>query len=269
MSSSEPKVVLALPAYNEEEAVEPQLRALDRAMSIERMPYRVILVNDGSSDNTRSIAESLTDELPLEVVNHEVNMGLSGAMRTGLTRAVETTSEHDIIASLDTDNTQPVDLIPRMVRLVREGNDVVVASRYRYGSCIRGVSFRRRVMSRGAGILFQTVHPIRGVRDFTCGFRAYRRDILAQAIELYGDDFIAEPGFSCQIEILVKLAALGAIITEVPMVLRYDLKAGASKMNVKRTVVDTLWLLLRARFGVGVRRARDDESVAANGGHVG
>jgi len=250
---TKPKVVMALPAYNEEAAVEPQLRALDLAMSLERMPYRVILVNDGSSDDTRAVAESLAVELPVEVVNHERNMGLSAAMRTGLTRAVNTSAEHDIIASMDTDNTQPVALIPRMVRLVREGNDVVIASRYRYGACIRGVSFFRRVMSRGAAMLFKVAYPIPGVRDFTCGFRAYRRDILERAMKLYGDEFIAEPGFSCQIEILAKLAALGAIITEVPMVLRYDLKAGASKMNVGRTVLDTLQLLLRARLGIGIR----------------
>jgi len=87
------------------------------------------------------------------------------------------------------------------------------------------------------------------VRDFTSGYRAYRAGVVRQAFETYGGEFVAESGFSCMVDILLKLRRLGAIITEVPLVLRYDMKYGVSKMLVIRTIRDTLALLASRRLG--------------------
>jgi len=95
------------------------------------------------------------------------------------------------------------------------------------------------------------IFPTPNVRDFTCGFRAYRAGILKHAFDRYGELFVAESGFSCMVDILLKLRGLGAIMTEVPMVLRYDLKYGVSKMLVMRTIRDTLRLLVSRRVGLG------------------
>jgi dolichol-phosphate mannosyltransferase len=78
-------------------------------------------------------------------------------------------------------------------------------------------------LSWGAGKLFRVCYPIHGVRDYTCGYRAYRAGFLRRAFE-NDKYFIDQPGFSCMIDILLKLDRLGAIMTEVPLVLRYDLK---------------------------------------------
>jgi dolichol-phosphate mannosyltransferase len=93
------------------------------------------------------------------------------------------------------------------------------------------------------------VYPIRGAKDYSCGFRAYRVGLLRQAFTRWGDRFISERGFSCMVDILIKLSLLDAIITEVPMILRYDRKPGKSKMNVRKTVTQTLTLLVRRRLG--------------------
>ena len=61
--------------------------------------------------------------------------------------------------------------------------------------------------------------------------------------------FVEESGFSCMVDILLKLDRLGAVITEAPLILRYDRKPGKSKMNVGRTMVLTLRILGRHRFG--------------------
>ena len=74
--------------------------------------------------------------------------------------------------------------------------------------------------------------PIRGVRDYSCGFRAYRASAIQAAVRFFGNDFIQLKGlgFSCTLEKLIKLKILGAKFAEVPFVHRYDRKQSSSKM---------------------------------------
>jgi dolichol-phosphate mannosyltransferase len=75
------------------------------------------------------------------------------------------------------------------------------------------------------------------VRDYTCGFRLYRAETLRTLIGVFGADaFLREQGFACMLELLLNLRELNVRVGEVPLVLRYDLKAGASKMRVLRTI---------------------------------
>jgi len=105
----------------------------------------------------------------------------------------------------------------------------------------------RHLTSYGARMLFTLVFPIRGVRDYTSGFRAYRPAVLQQAFATHGDGLVTERGFSCMAEILVRLCRQKLKISEVPMVLRYDQKGGASKMKVGKTILTTLKLMARMR----------------------
>jgi dolichol-phosphate mannosyltransferase len=84
-----------------------------------------------------------------------------------------------------------------------------------------------------------------GVRDYSCGYRAYRADLLRRAFAEMGDQFVNQSGFSCMVDILLKLNWLNAVIAEVPLILHYDYKKGASKMKVGRTVRETLKLAAR------------------------
>ena len=69
------------------------------------------------------------------------------------------------------------------------------------------------------------------MRDYTCGYRAYRADLTKSLIEQYGREFISERGFSCMIDILLRLRERGVVFAEVPLVLRYDQKPGRTKMQ--------------------------------------
>ena len=77
----------------------------------------------------------------------------------------------------------------------------------------------------------------------------FRASKLKEAMEHYGADFVSEQGFSCTVDLLLKLRKLGARFGEVPMVLRYDQKQGESKMRVFQTCMDTLKLIARRRIG--------------------
>ena len=122
------------------------------------------------------------------------------------------------------------------VRVPGRSYDVVIGSRFQPGAEVHGVPAMRRLYSRVMSILFRAAFPIPGVRDYSCGFRAY------------GDGFITEQGFACMVEVLFQLDRLhGVRFAEVPMVLHYDLKPTETKMNVLRTIRDTLRLGLRQR----------------------
>ena len=244
-------IVVVLPAYNEAEALPPLLRRL-HSVSVGHFgsALSVIVVDDGSSDGTAEAARGAAGGLDVRVVAHPVNRGLNEAIRTGLLAALEQVGEDDIVVTMDADDTHAPGLISRMTMLVEEGNDVVVASRYAPGGRVLGVPLTRRVLSRGASLLFRVVYPVAGVRDYTCGYRAYRAGLLKAAFARWGDEFISEPGFSCMVDILLKLSRMDAVVTEAPLVLRYGRKPGKSKMNVRRTMAQTLSLLARRRLGL-------------------
>ena len=242
------RVIVVLPAYNEERSLGTLLERLDRAMREDDLPYEVVVVDDGSSDGTTRLVGRYAGDLPVRLERHPVNLGLGATIRDGLKSAVAVAADDDIVVAMDADNTHSPGLIRSMVGAIREGADVVIASRYRPGSRIRGVPWHRRALSLGARVLLQVVFPIPGVRDYTCGYRAYRARVLRDAFGRYGDDFVSQAGFQCMVDILLKLRRLDAIVREVPLILRYDFKQGASKMKVARTIVQSLALIARRRF---------------------
>lgn len=248
-------IIITLPAYNEEVALPPLLDAIAQVRQTSLPELRVIVVDDGSVDDTARIVRRYAEANPwIELVQHEHNQGLSQAIQTGFQAALKDASSDDVIVTLDADNTQPPEVIPNMIERVASGCDVVIASRFRPGAQVHGVPPLRRLYSRVMGILFQVIFPIRGVRDYSCGFRAYRVDVLRRAYAAYGDRFITERGFACMAEIMCQLGRLdGVTFGEVPFILRYDLKPTTTKMRVWRTIRETLGVALRYRFAPRVK----------------
>lgn len=242
-------VWVVLPAFNEARTLPALLEAIDESMFEAGLAYRIVVVDDGSEDGTSDIAREAARRLPVWVERHPRNLGLGMTIRDGLLTAARLADPKDLVVTMDADNSHSPELILRMVRLVREGHDVVIASRYRAGSRVRGVPLLRRVLSYWGSWLLRILFPTSGVRDYTCGYRAYRAALLQRVIEIEGEDFFDQEGFQCMVDILLKLRRQPDLIFgEVPLVLRYDRKEGASKMKVGRTIRNTLVLILRRRF---------------------
>jgi len=243
------KVFLAIPAYNEQEALPELLERIGEAFADNRLAYEVVIVDDGSTDNTARIVAQMSFQMPIHLVQHSTNEGLGPTIRDALREAVDRAGERDIIITMDADNTHPPGLIDRMVRMIHEGCDVVIASRFESGGCAVGVPIERHFLSVGARCLFTLLFPTRGVRDYTSGYRAYRASVIRQGFADHGEGFVGEKGFSCMADILLKLRRQGVLFGEAPLRLRYDRKSGASKMQVFRTIGLTLKLLARRRLG--------------------
>ena len=243
------QVWVILPAYNEEQNLEPLFDGLkDLASRSRGFSVRAVVVDDGSHDATVAVARKAAPPLHLDLLENGTNKGLAVTFMRGMTFAAERAADDDVLVCMDADNSHLPEQIPDMVHRIGVGFDVVIASRYQRGSATRGVPGHRLLLSTGMSILFRLIYPIRNVKDYSCGYRAYRASFFKKALAAQGERLFAKEGFACMVGILLRLDKAGARFEEIPMNLRYDQKLGASKMRVGRTVLRTIGVLIRERL---------------------
>src|SRR2546425_439752 len=98
------------------------------------------------------------------------------------------------------------DRIERLLNHIDEAmEDAGIASRCRPGSRSVGVPFTRLALSHVSSWMFRLVFPTRGVKDFTCGYRAYRARVIRESFARYGEHFLDQDGFQCMVDILLKM----------------------------------------------------------------
>jgi len=238
-----PHVFVVLPCYNEEENLSPVISDISSSLA-SHFSFDVIAVDDGSSDRTKLVLESLSSKYPVKIISHMQNMGLSYTLGDGLMYALSLARPTDIIVTMDADNTHETRYLEQMIASVSKGSDFVIASRYIMGGLQLGVSNNRIVLSKAVNHLIKTLSGIT-VRDATSGFRCYKASLLKEAQEKFGFHLINSRGFEIQVELLVKLGALSNGIKEIPFVLRYDKKKGKSKMPMLKTIRDYIILCLK------------------------
>jgi dolichol-phosphate mannosyltransferase len=229
---------VVLPIHNEAAVLEWLITEIFDISERQQFKVTVIAVDDGSSDGSGDILKKLQASQEIHVIQHRLNRGLGETIRDGFEAAAEMAKGHDVILRMDADRTHDPKYIPELVRGVENGADIAVASRFVRGGGEVGLTQKRKWISRLANVCFRAFFPLGGIREYTCGYRAYRASWIKRAVEVYGDEFIAlrRFGFCCTVEKLVKLRRLGATITEVPFTLRYDRKQGRSKMIFNITV---------------------------------
>jgi dolichol-phosphate mannosyltransferase len=241
---------IVLPAYNEAAALPALLEDIEQNCA--PFPHQIVVINDGSTDRTAGVVRSyMRTHNNIHLVNHEQNQGLGAALNSGfqfvmdLNGELSNSSENslnkeqeapDMLITMDADNTQPADHIPLLYEDICSGADLVIASRYVQGGEQHGLSFGRKLLSWGAGRVMRYYAPIKGVRDYSCGYRAYRLSLLAKGMRRYGSNIIKSRNFSGMVELLLKVAPFAGRVTEVPLKLHYELKKGASKMRIGATV---------------------------------
>lgn len=262
-------IVVLLPAYNEEESLPRLMPKLKATLDSLGEDYRVLVCNDGSRDSTQEMLEGYANDMPVEILRHKINRGLGESSRDLFERACEISGSGDVIVRLDCDDTHEPEFIPSIVKKVRDGFDVVIASRFETGGGQMGVNAYRAFISRSANLFMKVFFPISNLKEYSCGFRGYRAEKVKEALAFYGNNFIQLKGlgFTCTLEKLVKLKLIGAKFGEVPFLLRYDQKQSASKMVSSVTTLGYLVMTLLYHWPWGgwrtaIRRKHTDWSVA-------
>lgn len=244
---------VVLPCYNEGLNIPgliKQWKSLEDSLLMRELHLEIIIVNDGSDMDTLNIINSM--EVLYDNVrglHHNENKGLGEALNTGINRVLSN-KEEGLLCVMDGDMTHPPEYVLSMIdKLRNEGQDCVIASRYRKGSRVEGLSGYRKCLSLCARLLYTLRFKISGsqglIRDYTCGYRLYKTEMLRALYRKFNERIITENGFACMVELLVKIGQAGYRICEVPFVLKYHLKGGESKMRIFRTINRSLYLVMK------------------------
>jgi glycosyltransferase involved in cell wall biosynthesis len=168
-----PEVSIILCAYNEESVIENALEKVDHVMVKTGWNYEIILVDDGSSDNTRQKAIQYRDKNGngrLKVIGYEKNRGKGNAIRVGFTYA-----KGKFVVTMDGDlDINPI-LIPRYIEALKK-SDIAIASKWHRQSHV-AITLRRKILSFGFNILSRLFTGIK-MRDTQSGLKAFRRKVL-------------------------------------------------------------------------------------------
>lgn len=246
-------ILLILPAFNEEESLPLLIPKLLESLDLIGEEYRLLFCDDGSTDATFDMLTKYSEQYPVEIVRHKINRGLGEASRDLFERASEICSDDDVIVRMDCDDTHEPKYISDIVTKVRSGFDVVIASRFEEGGQQSGVEGYRALLSRAANLFMKVFFPIKGLKEYSCGYRGYSGAKVREAIRFYGNDFIQLKGlgFTCTLEKIVKFKMIGARFGEVPFHLRYDQKVSESKMVSSITTLGYLVMTLLYHWPFG------------------
>ena len=238
-------IFVLLPAYNEERNVSAVLDEIKQVLESRETAYQVLVVNDGSIDNTLKVLEAVPGSFPLKVITFDENRGVDAVFREGIKWVCRHSEDSDIMISMDCDRTHKAQTFDLLIDAISQGQDLVIASRYHRDSASIKLPFFRAFLSDTINGMLRLIFPVQGARDYTTFFRAYKIAVLKKALGLYKEDFITQKGFSCMAEILIKLRKFKIKLKEVPIDLRFDLRTGKSKMNISRTIFGYLRLIIK------------------------
>ena len=221
---------IVVPIYNEEESLPFLVNQLLEVLQDMEESFELVLVNDGSSDNSAEVIRKLSFEIPeLVGVLLRKNYGQTAAMAAGFD-----ISSGEIVVTLDGDLQNDPKDIPLLVNEIRDGFDLVSGWRYRR----QDAAISRKLPSKIANRLIGKVTGVR-LNDYGCSLKAYRKEVLTD-MRLYGELHRFLP-------VLANIE--GARITEVKVNHRAR-QFGSSKYGIDRTfrvLMDllTVWFMNR------------------------
>lgn len=227
-------ISIVVPLYNEEESLPHLIEWIERVMRENNFSYEVLLIDDGSKDNSWTVIEQLSEKNPnVKGVKFRRNYGKSAALNVGFERV-----EGDVVITMDADLQDSPDEIPELYKMIKtEGYDLVSGwKKKRYDS---------KLMKNLPSKLYNaTTRWFSGIKlhDFNCGLKAYRKAVV-KSIEVYGE-------MHRYIPIIAKWAGFSKIGEKV--VQHRKREFGESKFGMNRFVngyLDLMSIMFVSKFG--------------------
>jgi dolichol-phosphate mannosyltransferase len=237
MDASRPVLSLVLPAFNEAAVIAQAVAEAEVALGRLFNTFEILVVDDGSTDDTARIVRSVLDQSPhTKLIRHSENRGYGAALRSGFEVATA-----NLVAFTDADCQ--FDLLDLGLMAGLAEHSPIVAG-YRHD---RRDSRRRIFYSRGYNLLARAVLGTR-VRDCDCALKMFRREALGELLP-------ESRGFFVNAEMLTRARLLGMNITEVPVTHRPRLggESKVSLLDIPRTLRTMLTFWWR-ELVVGIRR---------------
>lgn len=239
------RIHVVIPILNEIENLPSLFRSLQflDAQLANHFQMHVVLVDDGSADNSADAAIKLQGELTLSVLRHNTNQGPGAAFATAFQFLHSRLKETDLVVTMEGDNTSRHELLRQMLTRMEEGYDVVLASPYMYGGGLSNTTWFRMFLSFVANFFVKETLGLRGLITVSSFYRLYRAPVLQRLQRAYGPRILERTGFESMVELLMKLVFFRSTISEVPMHLDSSVRKGKSKMRIGKTAIGylTLW----------------------------
>ncbi|EMC92666.1 glycosyltransferase family 2 protein [Baudoinia panamericana UAMH 10762] len=237
MASSNKKYTVLLPTYNERRNLPIIVHLLASTFTTANLEWEIIIVDDASPDGTQTIANQLIKAYNTTTTNNPQKSKSSSGERIKLKpRAgklgLGTAYVHGLqfatgnfVIIMDADFSHHPKFLPTMIRKQAEADyDIVTGTRYAGAGGVYGWDLKRKLVSRGANLVADTVlRP--GVSDLTGSFRLYKREVLEKVIRA-----TESKGYSFQMELMVRAKAMGCRVAEVPITF-VDRVFGESKLG--------------------------------------
>lgn len=197
---------IVIPAYNEEKVIKNTINKIHSFLQNQKKSFEIIVANDGSKDHTPEIIKTMMKKYKnLRLVNNPTNLGRGAALNNAFKN-----SKGKIIAYVDADLAIDLELFPKLIFAIEsKGVDIATGSKHMKQSQIEYPKLRR-LFSKAYSFLTRILLGS-NVRDYQCGFKAFKRDVILKVIP-----YVKSQKWSWDTEVLVKAQWLGYSVDELP-----------------------------------------------------
>lgn len=240
---AQPYLSVIIPAYNEAERIPRTLVNIDMHLARAEYSYEIVVVNDGSTDNTAEIVRRMEKAIKnLKLIDSAENKGKGAAVRRGMLE-----SQGLVRIFTDADNSTSIDQFERMIPLFKEGYGIIIGSR-----AIKGAKLDppespfRQAAGKGLNLIVQAL-LVPGVWDTQCGFKAFTEEA---AKKVFGPSRITGWGFD--VEALALAKKMGVRVREVPVRWVNDERShvrASAGLQFLRDIIKIRWWLWRGEYG--------------------
>ena len=231
-----PAVDIVIPVLNEEKGLPQSMMILSQFLhdNLSRNPWRIVIADNGSTDNTGSVSEMLAQKYPGISYVYIPQRGRGRALRTAWLE-----SDADIVSYMDVDLSTDLNSFPRLIQAIEEGYDIAIGSRLSARAKVRR-SLKREVISRSYNMMIKSLFFV-SFSDAQCGFKAVSRNAAQALVPL-----VKNNNWFFDTELLIIAAKREFRIREIPVDWVED---PDSRVKVLRTAWEDFKGLMRLRFG--------------------
>lgn len=187
------QISIIIPAYNEEKRLPATLESVSNFFTDKRMPFEIIIVDDGSTDNTAAIVNQYASRhLHTRLIVNKINKGKGFAIKTGVLAATG-----ELILINDADGSSPIEEVDRLRAAIEDGAQLAIGSRAKPDSTrkVNALPYRTYIGNTFNRIVQSLLLP--GIYDTQCGFKLFKKDIARNIFSLSTID-----GYAFDVEIL-------------------------------------------------------------------
>ena len=235
------KTVIVIPTYNEKKSISVLIPKLEETIAGIRHNIHILVVDDNSPDKTADVVKKLQKKYKNLHLIQDEKRGLGVAYLRGFDYAIKEL-DAKVVFEMDADLSHPPELIPKFMKAIDEGYDLVMGSRYIKGGATPDWNFKRKFISRIGNFFARIISGMYSINDCTSGFRAIRTSLY----EKINTKHLHTRGYAFQSTLLYEFITAGARVKQIPLVF-YDRKYGESKLSSK-DLIEFFFNAWRLRF---------------------